>query len=237
MKEKVCIFGDSFSDPTYMENNTYSWPTELAKIYDVNNFSIRGTGPEWSLDRLLEQIELAGVDKIKDVNLIFLISNPLRFDFKFYQHPRDQVAFEYLSGQIKSKVGDGLILPYLNHGKFIKNFSKYYLGERIDLHVGKEMIKYVGALKLAAKLFKKTLAWTIFHKITIDNCSSENFTLVDELPLLQIEPGFPCAFGSDTRANHLSEDNHVVMLEQLSNWIKHAIPIDVAKFRIIPVKS
>jgi hypothetical protein len=229
MKEKVWIFGDSFSDPKYINNNNFSWPTELAKNYDVNNLSLCGTGPDWSLDRLLQ---IQKLNQTQDINLIFFISNPHRFDFKFYKDARDQVLYFYLLNGPDNKDSDNRIAPYQQQKEFVKLFNRWYLGCQIDSYIDKEIMKYVGALKLLEKIFKKILVWPIFDMLKIQIDQGEKFYVVNDLPLANIESDLRYTFSNDSRANHLSDDNHLVMLEQLSNWIDYSKQIDITRFRI-----
>jgi hypothetical protein len=48
MPKKIAIFGDSFSDPTWVKNNYLAWPELLEKDFKVTNFSLSGTGLWWS---------------------------------------------------------------------------------------------------------------------------------------------------------------------------------------------
>lgn len=228
MKEKVWIFGDSYSDPNYLEENTFSWPTQLAKNYDVRNFSIRGTGPEWSLNLLLAQIK--PIETTDDVNLIFFVSNPIRFDFKFYKDPKDQALFQYVVDRCHSEPGESLVNKYLDRKRFFKEFVKLYIGTMDDFYIDKEMIKYVGSLKLLERKFKKILVWPIFYRLNIDIETSEKFMLINDLPMASVEPNQNFYFGYDSRANHLSKDNHIIMLEQLSAWVDNNSQIDIKKF-------
>ena len=229
MHEKVWIFGDSFSDQGNIGSAQFSWPTELNKHYDVENFSLRGTGPQWSLCRLFEQIKK--VECTRDINLIFFVSNPLRFNFKFYQDPVDQVAFDYLTYGATNQASERLIKPYLHFIKFIKNFNRWYLEDDLQSFTDKETLKYIGVLKLHEKLFKKILVWPVFDAVEIDVDASENFSLVNT-PIAAIDPDPQLSqFGGDTRANHLSEYNHLIMIKELSNWIDHRYHIDTSKFK------
>lgn len=49
---KIAIYGDSFGDiKKYADENvntSHAWPHKLAKIYDVDNFAVTGSGLEWS---------------------------------------------------------------------------------------------------------------------------------------------------------------------------------------------
>jgi hypothetical protein len=52
MSEIIGIFGDSFSDPTWNQNNYDSWPELLASEYSVSNFSKSGSSLWYSYQKL-----------------------------------------------------------------------------------------------------------------------------------------------------------------------------------------
>lgn len=52
-KLKLAIYGDSFSDPTWVSNTYMSWPELLANDYNITNYSQTGTSMWWSYDKFL----------------------------------------------------------------------------------------------------------------------------------------------------------------------------------------
>lgn len=52
MSKRLGIFGDSFSDPTWNENNYLSWPELLADNFKVTNFSKSGSSLWYSYQKL-----------------------------------------------------------------------------------------------------------------------------------------------------------------------------------------
>lgn len=221
--EKLWIFGDSYSDPNSSLGKK-SWVTEISKKYQVTNFSYRGTGPEWSYKKLLHQMQ--SNENLSDINLIFFISNPYRFDFQFYDDHQDHVLFRYflsnegLTGQSFLKMK-----KYEKHKKFCKSFIKNYAySENFETE---QIIKYIGALKLYESIFKKILVWPIFSSVDIPNSNSDKFFYVNT-NLSSFEHGAP--YGLETRANHLSPLNHQAMTTVLSDWVEKNQPIDIEKF-------
>jgi hypothetical protein len=53
-KPTVAIFGDSFADPTWVNNDYLSWPELLTEQYDVTNYAMTGTSLWWSYNLFLE---------------------------------------------------------------------------------------------------------------------------------------------------------------------------------------
>lgn len=47
--KKIAIFGDSFSDPTWANNDKYlAWPELLENNFSIKNYSLSGSGMWWS---------------------------------------------------------------------------------------------------------------------------------------------------------------------------------------------
>lgn len=54
--KKIALFGDSFSDPKWANNDKYlAWPELLENNFSVTNFSLSGTGMWWSYKQWREQ--------------------------------------------------------------------------------------------------------------------------------------------------------------------------------------
>jgi hypothetical protein len=229
MKKKVWIFGDSYGDLTYTQRDPLTWPGELNKKYDVSNFSMTGTGPDWSLSLLNENMKSQGLDNLKDVTLIFLISSAFRFNFSFYETPKHQRLFSIFDNVYNLK--DTLrykkeLVKYSSYRKFCREFLKYYADEQN--YCSTKLMKITGTLKLYEPFFEKIMVWPIFDDTDTPISQTDKFYYVDKkLSLLEYNNKFQ---GKDSRSNHLSKENHVVMLEQLLNWIEYNTPIDLSKF-------
>jgi hypothetical protein len=52
MAKRIGIFGDSFSDPTWNQNDYLSWPEMLEKQYQVTNYSKNGSSLWFSYQKL-----------------------------------------------------------------------------------------------------------------------------------------------------------------------------------------
>lgn len=243
--QEVWLFGDSYAqtEPPQYDTTIYqtnkdfvSWPNRLKKTYNLKNFAQGGTGPSWSLNLLHN--EIIKNNNLKDVNLIFFISAIWRLDLAFYKNVGDQCLTSKIPAPDYNMINFGwdifditdvekkAIKPYLHHKTFVKDLWKYYL--LTDSFQNTELLKIIGNLKLYSELFKKVLVWPIFHKSLLNVQSTANFYFVKEL-LFEIEKD-PFGYGIDHRHNHLSEENHAIMLKQISDWIDYSIPIDINKF-------
>jgi hypothetical protein len=222
--KKIWIFGDSYSDEEYKTENQISWPIELRKKYSVTNFSKCGTGPDWSLNLLYNEINKN--NNLSDVSLIFFISSIYRFDFSFYDRPDDQVLYQFLTWP-GYKISKKTIRKYLMYQNFCKSFFLFFAENKNFDQTS--MIKIIGSLKLFENCFEKILIWPIFDELNLSVADNKKFYIIKQM-LSKIEDNVFPEFGKDLRANHLSEDNHKIMLDLLSNWIDYNIPIDTKIF-------
>jgi hypothetical protein len=224
--KKVWIFGDSYAEKKRMDD--FVWTRKIEERYDVRNFAQSGTGPTWSLKKLHDEIENnKGVD-LTDVSVIFLISSIFRIDLRFFSDPKSQIATLPLSRGGLTPLREMFAKPYMEFQPFLTDFYDYHLS--MDSYQDTEMSKIIGYLKLHEPLFEKMLVWPIFDEVTTTiPMSSDTFFFVPNL-LNRLEYQNPQK-GPDQRANHFSEVNHPIMLEQLTNWIDFSLPVDTSNFR------
>ena len=228
-KQKVWIFGDSFGDPDYNTASNYSWVKELATLYDVTNFAHRGVGADWVIKQLCD----ATVNKdLSDTILIVLMPSVVRLNLSFYKQPSDQV-YTTMIALPKNQDQLELIQPYIKHKEFVESMFTYYVDRDFT---NRELMKSIGIIKLYSSLFKKTLVWNIDDDLP-DNLATivvntDNFYYVNcGLYSISKQEGIIVKHGTDYRANHLSYDNHVIMLQELTNWINNGTQITLSNFR------
>lgn len=249
MKE-VWIFGDSYAQKepaifkstknlTNLTDSSFTtWPNQLEKKYNIKNFAKGGTGPSWSLNKLLEQIENTDKNNLKNINVIFLVSAIWRLDLLFYKSESDQflttiIPSEELWNIKKTKEIKKAVSPYSAQKNFVKDLWKYYL--LTDTYEKIELTKILGAVNLYSSFFEKILVWPIFNKFKTDiNYSNNNFYYINNL-LFDIEKD-PYGCGYDPRRNHLSKENHNIMTQQLTNWIDNCKIIDINEFKTVVYK-
>jgi hypothetical protein len=222
--EKLWIFGDSYSDPRSSLGKA-SWVDKIAQLYSVENFSCRGTGPDWSLNCFYQQLATHQHTDLSQVNLIFFISDPFRFNFSFYTTPEDQVLYWHIF-QSRSSLKDQH-QQYRKYQNFMIDFFKYS-AYSVDFP-SIETNKIIGSLCIHQDKFKKILAWPLFFDAP-QSFHSERFSCVGTA-LCSFEK--KANLNEETRANHLSPENHKVMLEQLCNWIDHGTVIDTSQFKFL----
>jgi hypothetical protein len=228
MKKKVWIFGDSYSDPKYITQKDWvTWPNQLAEKYEVTNWSCSGSGPDWSLDLLYKEIYSHNLDDLKNITLLFFKSHHYRFNLSFYEHPSHQALLLHLDN-VKKVIPrhKKTVNKYRKYFKFYTQFLKYYAYN--DNYRDIAATKIIGALKLYEPFFEKILVWPIIDNPTLTIYQTDKFYCVDN-ELYNIEPR-SFFLSQDPRSNHLSKENHEIMLEQLSNWIEYNTPVDTTKF-------
>lgn len=247
--EKVWIFGDSYAqrNPIITESTKHlvdlefkTWPLMMEDRFNVENFAKGGTGPSWSINQLLNKISsIDDLQQLKQVNVIFFISAIWRLDLSFYTQPSDQ----HLTAQIPAPNVDMInrgwnifnlnyessrrVKPYSSHKRFVSDLWKYYLLN--DTFQQTEIIKSIGAIKLLSTFFKKVLVWPVFHKPVLDiDYSNDNFYYIKDI-LFGIEQD-PFEFGKDPRQNHLTNENHLIMFEELKNWVVDSKTVNIDRF-------
>lgn len=239
--EKVILYGDSYADPYDNFNFRYSWPRELAKLVNLDNRARMGWGPNSVCEDLSNLIYTREASDLKDTILIIFLPESVRFNFSFYKTKKDQVF-----GQLRNSSSKGFIDNFLEtytekDFEFVARFNEEYSGKIENLQL--EEFKHLGFINSISKFFKKVLVWRtdlplehnydsmkyFFDRIDIAPVDTTTISLIYEAP-------GDFLFTQDRRINHISIENHEVMLEQLTNWIfnnkkivdsfHHLTPID-----------
>lgn len=226
----IWIFGDSYADDKHLPFGIKDNWTNLLRYrgYNVFNFSLSGTGPDWSLQRFL--LQTRKTKNTKDIVLIFLISEITRFPFSFLRL-RDQVfkPFKCFSDQNQST--KDLTHRYRRHMSFMKRFYRYYYNS--SSYEETEVEKIIGYLYLQHFRFKKTLAWSIFKEPSLTLPKSESFYIPDfKLSDLTHET---FGLGEDIQMNHLRDEYHPIFADSIHHWIKYNSNIVLEDFPVIRI--
>jgi hypothetical protein len=220
MKKEVWIFGDSYADKNYKMSDHVTWPEMLDQKYNVKNFALVGTGPTWSLNLLINELKNNDTNK---VSVIFLSSNTERLDLSFLED-NHQVMLKIFDANGKAE--KKLKKRYTNYLDFIKKLLMYYVFTPSFKNT--ELLKIIGVLKLLSDNFEKILVWPIFEETTQTIRNSEKFYFVKN-KLKNLDSEY-YSFNVDPRSNHLSENKHIIMFNQLSQWIDNNQEIDLSIF-------
>lgn len=225
MKE-LWIFGDSYADPSYPQLNT--WPKKLERQYKVSNFALKGTGPDWSLDKLKTQIEDTNQSQLKNVNVIFLISDIRRYNLSFLE-PRHQV-FDFTTRRagIPNDTLINLKKKYKKYEDFYNQFEKYYITN--SSYIDTEVKKIISYLFMQTRYFNKLLVWPIFDDV--ENFVPDNKTFhVPSKCLRKLTDTGNTIIGEDTLANHLTQEQHDCVFDEFLSYFEYHRPINVKKIK------
>lgn len=233
MKKKLWIFGDSYSvDWDYIE---YSYITQLKQRYDVENFSVSGSGLDYQFKLFNKKLLETRDEDLKNIILVFLIASYNRPNFSFWKDPGHQcfsisIANDY---QFDYKPFQKIIKQYRDYKIFIKDFYKFYFtyNENEFKYLEKILI-----LKEFSNFFNKTLAISIFDPVKEDminnkfkiNYNNNNFFFAEGEPLYRIEKEV-----NKFEPNHLSIENHNLLFQEIYNWIEHNINVNIDNLKKI----
>ena len=240
MTEHVWVFGDSFAekwvDPEV--DGKPAWPIMLENKFFVENFAKCGSGPDYQLDLLYKKLTDPNVNlnKLKDINLIFVLSHNARIDFSFLTEPSHQVYVTKLTHDNHKTWKDQpvdiqrIFCKYEKYSDFVTDFYKfYYFHQTYEIDV----FKRIALLKDIAMLFKKVLVIPVFDNI-------EDFRLYKLLHKRNVVENFYIATGdgigwisspNPTDANHFTQENHYEFYFMLKGWIEKNINLSTKRLK------
>ena len=219
--QKIWIFGDSFASH---EKQQWTWPNRISKDFRTENFAAGGTSIDWSVQQLLNAID-KNKTKLKDITVLFFLTDISRINFKFWKELHHQVLAKrlyYPDNGVEEMLKNELEM-YSNKQEFIHSFFQDYLLH--GTYTRTEEQKCVLLLNHYAKLFKKLLIWRPFYGIQ-EYPSTDDFTLeknckVIDIPLDTFTKSVTAEkFTVDNNPNHLDKKNHFVMHSIISDYIQ-----------------
>lgn len=222
---RIWIYGDSFSDKNYpFGKYTGSWLELLELDYNIKNSSLAGTGPDYSIEKMINQ--LSDVDK--DDYLIFIVSWSARFNLKnFYRSDKNQVNSTWID-QVTDRIKTEFVDP--NTGiEFLRNIFKYQYPTNELLYI--ETLKHIALINSFSNRFKRILIWPV-EDIAYTGRLFDNVTLVEQGigNISHKDHPHKSRLGTDQRQNHLSLPNHTIMYNQLKQWIENGTAPDTTQF-------
>lgn len=214
---KIHIFGDSFADPDWNQPHdcNFLWPEQLAKKYHVTNCALKGTGPEYSLQKM------HSTPAEENCACVFFVSDPNRlYLHNFWKHDQEQVHILDVAAKRIRHPG------YM----FVKQLYEHYL---VDEMHSLRAAQTVAAINSLGTKYKRTLIFTIGDlplELRLDpSVTFVNHSLIDisEREWIQSHNGNPYM---DARPNHFSEVNHQVMYQSIVDWLEQGTVPDVSRF-------
>lgn len=237
MKSNIVIFGDSYSElETDIAPSQFSWVAELHKQYRVNNFSVSGTGTEYSINEFNRYIR--NNEDLSDTVCMFFLSESTRPLFGFWKQPADHMFFKYIihnhSTDHLDKTRKKAFKQYrLNYELFCKQYAehKYVNDYEKDITLG--ALTNVLAFSY---LFKKVLIWPCFplpileiKKLNMSQYTNASFIERSLFELIGVQNLDYLV--NDTRINHMNDFNNQIMFEELDKWLTSSYSVDVTRFK------
>ena len=206
MKQKLWIFGDSFADPRYNPTTQFkTWHYQLEENFEVENFGISGSGPEWSLQQFLKLDESTPNHEKKNINILFLGSQWTRFNFSFFEEASHQVWI------MRSSL---LNTNYKKFRKFIDSFFTYYVDNNNHNSI-QFVLQNMLLVKHYTRHYKKCVYWPVFISIeeeVRELYNSKKFYIV-EYKMRDLEILEP--FGKGTIPNHMPKESHDIVYQKV----------------------
>lgn len=216
---RLWIFGDSFSDANYTNSHLpvpdpLSWPNQLANKYSVINHSLQGTGPDYALEKLLQQMETTPVEQRADTSVLFFQSEVYRFNLKqFYTHDSQQVSSTKIAAGEMSHTGK----------QFLTGLFKHLA---VDSWDNREQLKLFATVNSLAWQFKQVAYITVadfrpVYSQWIVPAPNMSFVPVDLIKISLCEPEANKQL-TDPRPNHFSARTHQYMLQCITAWMENS---------------
>ncbi len=228
-KQTVYIFGDSYAETKENRRHVlfeYSWPAKLESAFDVKNYAIGGSGPQDVCTDLHNLVQFEDHAVLKNSAAIIILPYICRYNFAFYQKRNHSVFGELNSEHSQDHFFTKEFLKHYSRDKFdfVVNFRNYYLDHAANWAI--EEAKCLSYFDNVASLFKQTLVWPVIPLVTQYQYQNIDIAPVALETISKHEQQGNVEFGLDTRLNHVSIDNHNVIVDQLYNWMVDRTPIE-----------
>lgn len=207
MTREIWLFGDSYAREH--PECDYSWPILLKQQYNTKNFAVGGSGPDYQLSVFLDN--LSCTPDTSNIDVIFFVSDIVRFNFKFLHCPSHQYVLKHLDNT-NTKVEH--IGKYKKYKKFVKSFFQDYIYH--STYKETETIKIILLLKELSKHFSNMIIIPIF-----DNLDEPYVSFDSTKELCIIKNKFRDIESDEfmSNPNHMSRLVHAHVYERLSHWL------------------
>lgn len=244
-KEKLWLFGDSYCDLYFRNDLSYKgWPELIREKYDVTNLAKTGSGPDYSMSKLVEMLEKTGPSARKQIHIFFGISDIYRIPLQFCnpQHRADSYEsllkvymlnrfFPNFYNKESRKESKSLIQRHFTKKQqhFIENMYRENI--LYSSYKDTELLKIIFFLKGLSEEFKSVYVVSLFQNVpsfisTIKN--TENF-LFSPTTVQNIFPN-NTKWGEDKNNNHLPKEVHQKLVDSFFKWTNERQPFDFKDF-------
>ena len=227
---KFVLFGDSYVDPLKV-NAGECWSDLLARDAEVVNHGKSGTGPDYSLDLLENFIdkEFKGYEVV-----VFFIGFPCRFNFTGIPHPGHAVDVSDIHywGRGRPPQGNLLFDRWYEENKDHIDF--YYKNTPIQrstkFHLGYlRNLSDISGVRMIAVLQQNPFVledWLVPIPEKVLNLNSNHFSVypynIASVSRKEFRTMENDTTGRrDTRQNHLTNKNHVVLYKNIISILEH----------------
>ncbi len=220
--KSIDIFGDSFSDPESHSDNSDTWLDILENNFKIKNYSFHGVGAQWCMEQLM------GIDEYSDF-LVFMLPdmNRLSFDYLPDEEASTGIMIYNIMDQKSFDFPDKFKDSVVNQAdRIFKDYKSFYTS---GLNRILEVL-FVSFIFSKNKKYEKILIWPSsgigypFRNYTRsiefpNNCYivSRCLNLISHLE--HKERRRDAVFQKDTRNNHLSHSNHVILADEIFNYL------------------
>lgn len=221
---RTCLYGDSYVDPYVTHKETTSWASLLSQDFEIENFGLRGTGPDYSLDLLRKN----GGDLI-----IFFVGYPFRYQWFELDHPGHSVDVADVL-YFKNYSKDRIVKERFQ--QFLKRNSEHIQFAYKSLQLENRTEEIVGYLRNYADINKVRLITILQEnpftdsslKLTIPkdvrtSLNGKYFSLYPyNITTVSRREFVDIGEGTDIRQNHLTNPNHVVLYKNILAMIERS---------------
>lgn len=239
-KPNLWIFGDSYCNKNFINDSSHQgWPALVEQKYNVTNMSKIGSGPDYSVQQLVEMLKKTDPETKRHTHVFFGISDIFRIPMQFC-NTQDQtnslesllsVYMAYKFRWWKPKNARELLTKHFTNKEL--NFVKKVYKENIfySSYLDTELIKIILFLKEISKEFQTVCAVPLFDTLPyyfkpIEN--TENFLVLSNA-VIEVFP-VTTAFGVDKRNNHLPKHVHQKLVDSLWKWTAERQPFEFKDF-------
>tara|TARA_B100002019_G_C21260687_1_gene596520 strand:- start:1915 stop:2568 length:654 start_codon:yes stop_codon:yes gene_type:complete len=210
--EILWLFGDSYVDPQYRATNDFLvYYERLEQNFLVKNFAIKGTGPEWSLQKFIDEDKKTDNELKGKIGIVFCASSYFRFNFEFLK-PRHQI-FTLLTRKQKKRLV--FAKQYKHWNTFVWVFlEKYALHNAID---NDYLLSNMLLVKHFAMQYNRCIYWPIFDDLESgikETYKDKNFYIPDKMLKLFAGKEPDLIY---TLPNHMDEEGHNQVYEILKS--------------------
>ena len=246
--KKILIFGDSFADPTSNDGKKFqqdtAWYEFLSSDYDITNYGICGTGPHYSFKEYYDFIQKFMTHEYEDYIVIFFLSGEDRIHYP-NTNPRDTSDINWDFQKKESWFYENTTQKdtKIYYDAFKSEIDFFFLTMHDELlwsNIKNIGFLYMNSLLLNMKTIvyctygRKSLSTSWYQKYISRLYNSNFYVSPIELAIVAEEEfkdkdKYRSNYDfQDERRNHLSQQNHKVLYENIKKIIvndyKNLIP-------------